>query len=416
MLPFLILFFGKSIALNPVTCNSVAYEYDGVPYAEPADACHADTVNYYDYSYMYYCDGEAMRQKQWETDSTCTGTPDQDRSWEEIAASTSPPITVYHYNCSLEECEYAQQRVYYPLPQTTVPYCDNWTPTRQDSGHIDEFYIRGYCMDFGTFSEQWACTALNGGAMAYYNHPGVTDCSGPPTLIFSAHKGANQCFNYTTVEDKVYRRKEDWLQCEVATPSPTPKWTQPVTNLPCNAVEFEFAAGKVSYPIDVCIHDKTTQQSLMFTCDDANTLRFSSWDITHECEGTPLNEGTSFQAYIDSQSTIIQAQFGAYEVQCGLEECDYIILRDYTFTGDCASFVPDEGSEYTESYYIKDYCLEIPGEGSIAWGCDDINEHVTEISYFNGVTDCSDIYSAQLDWYDYGKGQCTTGTILNVQK
>ena len=100
-----------------------------------------------------------------------------------------------------------------------------------------------------------------------------------------------------------------------------------MTELPCNAIEFEFGGGIVSYPANVCIgSDDTSSQSKLFYCED-DVLKFKTWDSSSICQGKPDTNGTSFEGYINQQGVGTQSQFGEYTVECGKDMCDYIVVK-----------------------------------------------------------------------------------------
>ena len=180
-----------------------------------------------------------------------------------------------------------------------------------------------------------------------------------------------------------------------------------------DAVEFEFNGENITYPTNVCIKDDISGQSVMFWCEGLipESLHFQSWDSSSTCDGDAQHNGSSFAAYINQQPSNVQTQFGRYTIECAKKQCDYLVIDDYAFTGDCESWIkPNNAVPQSTTYFIKDYCLPIMDGndiGSLAWGCDYDNSLAYWISY-DGHTDCSDPYRGTISSMGFG-GECVPG-------
>ena len=248
----------SSATLNPLECNGIAFKVYGQAYAYPADECFGDQVTYTNGSFQYYCNAGTMYRAFWGNNNDCNGVPHEDitmSTWLTNQKAGNPFFGTVEgedwiQECSLSACEVAKVRTWKPTSNTVFnsnASCQSYVIADHQSVHQDDIYIRNYCYNhteatifYGyRYSSQWLCTAVGNGAIAHYYWLN-DDCSGQSEgYIFLSQTGIT-CNRYNTGNTQIFPDGYEWkkqeVTCDVATPPPTPAWTQPVTELPCMCI------------------------------------------------------------------------------------------------------------------------------------------------------------------------------------
>ena len=136
-------------SLNPLTCNGVAIFVNGYPYAYPAEECYADQVNYFNASYMFYCNGNEMWRRFWGANNLCSGTPTEDISMTTWLGNRGYGTTLgsdWIFACDLDPCDVVHIRTWQPGPGVVYgndSLCQSYEiASYPQSIHIDERLIQ----------------------------------------------------------------------------------------------------------------------------------------------------------------------------------------------------------------------------------------------------------------------------------
>ena len=247
----------SSATLNPLACSGVAFKVYGEAYAYPAGECFGDQVTFYNGSFQYYCNHGTMYRAFWGLNNDCNGIPNEDipmLTWLTNQQASIPGFGTaegkdWIQECSSSPCEVAKVRTWKPTFNTVFDSnasCQSYVIADHQSVHQDDIFIRDYCYNHTEasifhgyrYSSQWLCTAVGNGAIAHYYWLN-DDCSGQSQGYTFLSQTGITCNRFPdgTGNKQLFPDGYEWrkqeVTCDVATPPPTPSWTQPVTELPC---------------------------------------------------------------------------------------------------------------------------------------------------------------------------------------
>ena len=249
LLPIFALLHPSSSTLNPLNCNGVVFKVQGSPYAYPAGECFGDQITYTNSSYKYYCNGDTVYRAFWGPNNICKDTPTEDipmLTWLTNQGYGTEENIDWIQECSMDNCVSAKVRTWAPTYNTifnSESLCESYTIDQYpNSVYQYTYYIKDYCLNYTEsarfeYSSSWTCSAVGNGAIGHYYWLN-DDCSGGTEAATFISDIGITCNPYPNADSSTFpdgnQYKKEEVTCDVATLPPTPAWTQPVTELPCN--------------------------------------------------------------------------------------------------------------------------------------------------------------------------------------